>query len=659
VERRKFNDRLGDLKSQVSAQERSGIPNLPAHQILSEIDWLRSSTHDFPRMLERVGALEEAVTDPADFRAGDAQSPVDGSWGKWFTEWAFKLNASYSNLSQLEDRNEHPKYPLHFLDRINSPAKLTAHLNSLLTSDMEADGVDRRPELNMTVGALVRLVPWSKPKEYAYDPKLKDALADWLIQVARNPETGYWGERYREKGSIRKTDDFGLTYDIVTNLRGEIPDWDKVVDTTLAIKDTKFGWMRSGKYSNRGNAQVVEMLALGWKRVSPARQTAIRAEVHRMLDWCLEDSLLGDGSFAQIRENSPGSAAYSGASFLAETGYFNRSRRFWTDEDFPGSESDRQRITAFIKSHIGTGGDYDADYRRALELIAPTPGDNITLVEDVTYLVPSRAEKLDLFLPSRTPQDPPSPAVIWIHGNNGDKANPREREICEVLSSAGYVSASINYGPWGSWFFGTFRRNIADAKNAVRFLRVHAAEYHIDPSRIAVFGGSAGANLALMTGLTAGDAEFEPSEPYSGVSSAVNVIGDFYGASDYSAFKQPSLVGAAIRRLFLSSLRSYSPVNRVTSASPSVFIAHGRDDPLVDYRQSVELDQVLSAKGVPHEFILMDHVGHGFDLTTWDGHPLPRDLRPTILSFLNEYLGPAVHGSAAVTRPAEQAASRP
>ena len=53
--------------------------------------------------------------------------------------------------------------------------------------------------------------------------------------------------------------------------------------------------------------------------------------------------------------------------------------------------------------------------------------------------------------------------------------------------------------------------------------------------------------------------------------------------------------------------------------------------------QALEIAQVLSAHGVPHELIMLEHVGHQFDLTTWNKQPLPRDLRPVVLDFLRAY----------------------
>jgi acetyl esterase/lipase len=67
------------------------------------------------------------------------------------------------------------------------------------------------------------------------------------------------------------------------------------------------------------------------------------------------------------------------------------------------------------------------------------------IVQDIAYLAPDQAEKLDLYLPYGNPQDAPAPAVIWMHGNHHDKGEAREHNICETLANAGYICASINY----------------------------------------------------------------------------------------------------------------------------------------------------------------------------------------------------------------------
>lgn len=189
------------------------------------------------------------------------------------------------------------------------------------------------------------------------------------------------------------------------------------------------------------------------------------------------------------------------------------------------------------------------------------------IVRDVAYLGSNQPEKLDLYLPSPDRHDSSVPAVIWMHGDHHDKGDAREHNVCETLAGAGYVCASINYGTWTDSdndpaAAAHDRQNLANAKAAVRFLRVRAAEYRIDPSRIAAFGGSAGAYLALMLGFTNDDPEFSRLGPYEGVSSAVEAVGDFYG--DY----EPAMMARITSRFPRLSLPRERSTRRWTTGSP-------------------------------------------------------------------------------------------
>ncbi len=128
------------------------------------------STRDFSRIASRIQDLRAILKDPPSDSAVDEQSEADGTWGNCYTEWFFKLDASFDEISALDDKHQVPKYPCRFLDRINSPEKLTNHLNSLLISDIDAKGVDRGRELNETVADLLRLIIHHEPENYPFIP---------------------------------------------------------------------------------------------------------------------------------------------------------------------------------------------------------------------------------------------------------------------------------------------------------------------------------------------------------------------------------------------------------------------------------------------------------------------------------------------------------
>ncbi len=286
----------------------------------------------------------------------------------------------------------------------------------------------------------------------------------------------------------------------------------------------------------------------------------------------------------------------------------------------------------------------------------------VRVVSEVPFLAPERTEKLDVYLPAPTANGKLSPAFVWIHGGGwmrGDKAEASAKEVCATLAGAGYVAASINYRIGKD----AWPQNIADCRNAVRFLRAHAAEYGVDPDRIAVGGGSAGAHLALMVGMTAGRDEFEPLSVralYPGVSSAVRCVIDMYGPTNLAGREATDEMGRPLgkRRPPAKSMEAFgvtnsydggrsefflaaSPVTYVSPSSPPVLILQGAIDPEVDPGQPRILAAVLAQFGVPHERITVEGAGHGFDFESWKGKPLSRDLRPVALAFLAKHLEPA------------------
>lgn len=154
----------------------------------------------------------------------------------------------------------------------------------------------------------------------------------------------------------------------------------------------------------------------------------------------------------------------------------------------------------------------------------------------------------------------PAPLLIWVHGGAwrfGTNRGLREVEIMtpegprtnrqtlmrRALQEQGWAVAAINYRYSHQ---AIFPGDLHDVKEAVRFFRARAAEFGIDPGRIAIAGGSAGGHLSMMVALAGPDAagyasgdpelheyyEGRASSNYPGVSSAVAAAVPFYGVSD-------------------------------------------------------------------------------------------------------------------------------
>jgi len=350
------------LYKQVISRETANQNTALSHQILSEIIWLISSTADFKRIDDRLADLKASLDHPQDERQAELQDSTDGSWGKGYNEWIFKVIASYPHLKDA-------KHDLHFIDRINSPEKLTDYLTFISISNIALDGMDHEREFNEALSNLMRMILRNRPKQYPYDPKLKETLMD-LIARFRNPETAYWGERYVRNGQTEFVDDLSITFHIISYLEGKLPEMNKVIATTLAVKDMEFpaGPLYLGQRYDHLNMDVAELFRLGWPQADNTQKKAIRLELQKLLQWCLTESLQPDGSFKMwAGDNSKEESTYYGASFLVRIGFFDKSKRFWTDQDFPNAESIRKQICSYIKKHLkgaGTDGEY---YQSALD----------------------------------------------------------------------------------------------------------------------------------------------------------------------------------------------------------------------------------------------------------------------------------------------------
>ena len=272
---------------------------------------------------------------------------------------------------------------------------------------------------------------------------------------------------------------------------------------------------------------------------------------------------------------------------------------------------------------------------------------------DILFLDATRNEKMDLYLPKDRPPNTLSPAVLLIHGGGwkeGDKRQTREIEFGTTLADNGYVVASINYALRSA---GKFPLNLQDCKNGIRYLRAHSREIGIDPSRIAVMGGSAGGHLALMVAYTGDDPTLAPNEPYSGVSDKVSCVVDFYGITDIGSRKKTDPNGkpteargveSEVQAIFGSNPEDWkkaSPVGYIRKDLPATLILHGRRDTTVDYDQSQELADALKKVGATHEIIWLADAPHSFSFryaVPKSKKPLEKNVGPDVLAFLKKHL---------------------
>ena len=258
-------------------------------------------------------------------------------------------------------------------------------------------------------------------------------------------------------------------------------------------------------------------------------------------------------------------------------------------------------------------------------------------VEFANY-VGYRPLQLDLYLHADRPSAPPRPLVIWIHGGGWSRGDARQsgafRDFPAVLAglaARGYVVAAIDYRLAAE---ARFPAQIEDVKAAIRFLRAHAGAYGIDPSRVVVWGGSAGGHLAALAATSCGYRPWDPPASTGRLSRSAAaragaleqsdcVMGAvaWYGVHDLSAFVG-SDVSPGITELVEGLLGcrgdackpaalAASPVTRVDERTPPMLLIHGLADTEVPPSQTWELAAAMRRAGRPVEVLLLPGVDHG------------------------------------------------
>jgi hypothetical protein len=346
LQERETNARkLAVLTERLIALQKEGKHMTCSEQILIESRWLLESTTNWRRFETHLDRLRHSM-ETADQDFAQKQSAKDGSWGACYEEWFLKLDASVTALNDLADRGQSPSYPLSFLDRIRNPEVLRGYLGDLLISDVADSGIDHRDELGAVTGALSQLLfkdqlrPYvSVPaKGFVIDRQYVEAYRQFL-DASQDPSTGYWGAWYRVGEKLYMSADLSLTFHTISYLDGKVRFWPRIIDTTLAVKSLEYpyGWMKGEAYNHHNNYDVVKILRSGWLYMSGEQKERSRAELAAMLVWCLQMRMDPRIPFAVDASfySDPGDYYYYGVSFIEEIGYWDRSKRFWTSQDYP------------------------------------------------------------------------------------------------------------------------------------------------------------------------------------------------------------------------------------------------------------------------------------------------------------------------------------
>jgi acetyl esterase/lipase len=204
------------------------------------------------------------------------------------------------------------------------------------------------------------------------------------------------------------------------------------------------------------------------------------------------------------------------------------------------------------------------------------------------------------------------------------------------LLNRGYTVFAVVHGSQPKF---TIPEVVEDMNRAVRFIRYHAKDYHIDPDHIGISGGSAGGHLSLMIGTAGTGSAKEPKDDIDRVSSRVQAVGCYFPPTDFFNYGKPGEIALGTGTLhgfkapfdfhefdkglnyfvpvhdigkYLEIGHQISPITHASSDDPPTLIIHGDADKLVPIQQAEVILDKLKASGVETRLVVKKGEAHGW-----------------------------------------------
>ena len=192
--------------------------------------------------------------------------------------------------------------------------------------------------------------------------------------------------------------------------------------------------------------------------------------------------------------------------------------------------------------------------------------------------------------------------MVFFHGGgwNGGSYKAFQRQSA-YLASRGMMAISVEYRIFNEHKTSPFQA-VNDAKSAIRYVRSHANELHINPDMIASGGGSAGGHLAAACGNVIGLEEI--GEDLS-VNSAPNALVLFNPVYDNSKN------GYGYKKMEGRHLE-ISPLHNISKGAPPTIVFFGTKDKTTPVSSSKEYEKRMKEVGSRCDLFLYEGQEHSF-----------------------------------------------
>jgi len=242
---------------------------------------------------------------------------------------------------------------------------------------------------------------------------------------------------------------------------------------------------------------------------------------------------------------------------------------------------------------------------------------DISLPKHITYPTKDGGEShAFLYMPKNgrfsAPAGERPPLLVVVHGGPTGMTGSSFSFIIQFWTSAGFAVIDVNYR--GSTGYGRKYRDallsrwgVIDAEDVADAVQYLVKEMKVDPSRVAIRGGSAGGYMVQRV-MTQYPDLFSVGASYFGIGNLTTLVKHTH---KFESRYIDNLVGAR----FPHGKKEYmdrSPINHIERLKAPMIIFQGADDRIVTPDCSREVAQILGKRGIRHEYIEYKGEAHGF-----------------------------------------------
>lgn len=214
------------------------------------------------------------------------------------------------------------------------------------------------------------------------------------------------------------------------------------------------------------------------------------------------------------------------------------------------------------------------------------------------------------------------------HSDRGKIDDHKKAQMYDISCRRGVTVFAVRPGSFTKFSALEMAQNV---KYGIRWVKEHAAEYGVDPDRLALGGASAGGHLTCLVATTADDGDPKAKDPVLRHSSRVKACVAFFPPTDFAKWtimgkldlSQKNQIAAMLGNLLFAGgyrgqtreeidaqLLAISPARHVTSACPPILLIHGTSDFVVPIEQSRIMLAALQEAGVTTDLIVKKGGGH-------------------------------------------------